>query len=79
MAPVCPSAGGGQKCRADVISAPTRVRDRGCVGSRQSLGNRALTPSPECPPPLTDDADIGPIRCQRFLGGLLRHYYRDAA
>jgi len=45
----------------------------------QSLGNRTLTPSPERPPPLTDDADIGPIRCQRFLGGLLRHYYRDAA
>jgi putative transposase len=45
----------------------------------QSLGNRTLTPAPERPPPLTDDADIGPVRCQRFLGGLLRHYYRDAA
>jgi hypothetical protein len=25
------------------------------------------------------DASIGSIRCQRFLGGLLRHHSRDAA
>jgi putative transposase len=45
----------------------------------QSLGNRTLTSSAEGPSPPVNDADIGPIHCQRFLGGLLRHYYRDAA
>ena len=47
----------------------------------QGVGNRPLTFDPEEPShvdPSPDD-DVGRIRCQRFLGGLLRHYYRDAA
>ena len=48
----------------------------------QGLGNRtvpaAATESPEELP--SDPApEIGGIRCQRFLGGLLRRYYRVAA
>jgi hypothetical protein len=31
------------------------------------------------PPPGESDFDAGTIRCQPFLGGLLRHYYRHAA
>jgi putative transposase len=42
------------------------------------VGNQTLTPLPGRDPPL-DDAEVGPIRCRRFLGGLLRHYYRAAA
>jgi hypothetical protein len=30
------------------------------------------------PWPVNPRADLGRIRCQRFLGGLLRHYYRAA-
>jgi len=29
------------------------------------------------PPPVEDEVDS--IRCQRWLGGLLKHYYRQAA
>ncbi|MGE0759700.1 MAG: hypothetical protein AB7O38_21975 [Pirellulaceae bacterium] len=29
--------------------------------------------------PASIDAEIGSIRCTRLLGGLLRHYERDAA
>ena len=28
---------------------------------------------------INDVREIGPIRCQRFLGGVLRHYHRVAA
>jgi putative transposase len=47
----------------------------------QGVGNRTLTFDPEEPsldrsPPVDNG---GRIRCQRFLGGLLRHYYHDAA
>jgi hypothetical protein len=48
----------------------------------QGLGNRtipaAATDAREVLEP-PDDARIGTIQCQRFLGGLLRHYSRDAA
>jgi putative transposase len=48
----------------------------------QSLGNRTLPAAAAGPP---DDQTVAPlreagrIRCRRFLGGLLRHYYRVAA
>jgi len=48
----------------------------------QSLGNRTLPEAAAGPPEeLVADpaATVGRIRCQRFLGGLLRHYYRAAA
>ena len=48
----------------------------------QGLANRTLPAAAIGPPRrLTKDADqdTSNIRCQRFLGGLLRHYYRDAA
>jgi putative transposase len=48
----------------------------------QGLGNRtipaAATGAPEVLEP-PDDTHLGTIQCQRFLGGLLRHYSRDAA
>jgi putative transposase len=47
----------------------------------QGLENRtvpqAATGPPDDPMP-TPTPDPGPVRCQRFLGGLLRHYYRAA-
>ena len=48
----------------------------------QGLANRTIPVAAiGSPPALTADAVPEPrsIRCQRFLGGLLRHYYRDAA
>ncbi len=48
----------------------------------QGLGNRTVPEAARAAPELLDDPvedPIGRIRCQRFLGGLLRHYYRDAA
>jgi putative transposase len=47
----------------------------------QGVGNRTLTFDPEEPSAIEPppDDDVGRIRCRRFLGGLLRHYYHDAA
>ena len=49
----------------------------------QGLGNRTLPSSAKGHAATghesTTSADLGRIRCQRFLGGLLRHYYRVAA
>ena len=49
----------------------------------QGLGNRTLAASSQGNAadghPLTTTTDIGHICCRRFLGGLLRHYYRAAA
>jgi putative transposase len=45
----------------------------------QSLGNRTL---PDAAAGLAERAlrkRIGRVRCQRFLGGLLRHYYHIVA
>jgi len=44
----------------------------------QALGNRpvGVTDDPEPQPP---DVAIGTIKRQRWLGGLLSHYYRQAA
>jgi len=39
----------------------------------QGRGNRVLDPDWEPPP------ETGPVRCRKILGGLLRHYYREAA
>ena len=48
----------------------------------QGLGNRTLPAAAAGPPEdlAVDHApQIGRVHCQRFLGGLLRHYYQDAA
>jgi putative transposase len=48
----------------------------------QGLGNRTIPAAATAAPDTfdsPDDASIGPIRCQHVLGGLLRHYSRDAA
>ncbi|TWT45067.1 hypothetical protein RAS1_14880 [Phycisphaerae bacterium RAS1] len=48
----------------------------------QSLGNRTLPEAATGPPveiPSTPAPWLGRIKCQRFLGGLLRHYHREAA
>ena len=45
----------------------------------QSLGNRTLPAAGDGRDPPTAAAEVGRVRCRRFLGGLLRHYYREAA
>jgi putative transposase len=48
----------------------------------QGLGNRTVPAAAVGPPeelPSDRAPEIGPVRFQRFLGGLLRHYYRVAA
>jgi putative transposase len=48
----------------------------------QGLGNLTIPTAAAGPPPEVDfdpAANVGRIRCRRFLGGLLRHYYREAA
>ena len=48
----------------------------------QGLGNRTLPEAATGPPETRDSGDpdaLDRIRCRRFLGGLLRHYYREAA
>jgi putative transposase len=45
----------------------------------QSLGNKTLPAAAEGHDPPTLAAEVGRVRCRRFLGGLLRHYYREAA
>jgi putative transposase len=44
----------------------------------QALGNRPVDSS-EDPPPEVAEVEGESIRCQRWLGGLLNHYYRQAA
>lgn len=47
----------------------------------QGLGNFTIAQAATGPPDddvTTATPDLGPIRWQRFLGGLLRHYYRAA-
>ena len=44
----------------------------------QALGNRPVGAS-EDPSPQVAEVDGESIRCQRWLGGLLNHYYRRAA
>ncbi len=48
----------------------------------QGLGNRTLPAAAAGPPEdlaINHAPQLGRVHCQRFLGGLLRHYYRDAA
>ncbi|HUU98097.1 MAG TPA: integrase core domain-containing protein [Phycisphaerae bacterium] len=48
----------------------------------QGLGNRTVPAAAMGPPeelPSNPLPAVGKIRCRRFLGGLLRHYYRAAA
>ncbi len=48
----------------------------------QGLGNRTLPAAAAGPPEdlaIDHAPQLGRVRCQRFLGGLLRHYYRAAA
>ena len=47
----------------------------------QGFGNRTVAQAATGPPgetQATATLDLGRIRCQRFLDGLLRHYYRAA-
>ncbi len=44
----------------------------------QGLGNRPLV-VPENPLRQTREIDVGEIHCKEWLGGMLRHYYRQAA
>ena len=57
----------------------SHVRFHNQYRPHRGLGNltipAAATGSPD--PPAVDP-EVGTIRCQQFLGGLLRHYYRDA-
>ena len=45
----------------------------------QGLGNTILDEGGMGPRSIRMDNDVGRVRCERFLGGLLRHYERDAA
>ena len=46
----------------------------------QGLGNLTVPAAATGPPEeLESEPEVGRIRCERFLGGLLRHYYRAAA
>ncbi len=48
----------------------------------QGLGNRTLPAAAVGPPDeqaINQKMRLGRVRCQRFLGGLLRHYYCDSA
>jgi len=48
----------------------------------RGLGNRTIPEAatgPPTPMPAIREPKIGRIRCRRFLGGLLKHYERDAA
>jgi len=48
----------------------------------QGLGNCTLPAAAAGPPEdlaIDHAPQLGRVRCQRFLGGLLRHYYREAA
>ncbi len=48
----------------------------------QGLDNQTIPAAATCspdPPPIDSDFDPGTTHCQPVLGGLLRHYYRDAA
>ena len=60
----------------------SHVRFHNQYRPHQGIGNRtvpaAATGSPD-PPPFDPVPDVGTIHCQPFLGGLLRHYYRDVA
>ena len=45
----------------------------------QSLGNRTLPDAEMAAPEDNPLKRAGNVKCRRFLGGLLRHYYRAAA
>ena len=62
--------------------AQTFVRFHNEFRPHQSLGNRTLPEAATGPPieiPSTPAPEIGRVRCKRSLGGLLRHYSREAA
>ena len=44
----------------------------------QGLGNRPLEATGVCPRQ-GKDINLGQIRCKQWLGGMLKHYYRQAA
>ena len=51
-------------------------------GRLAELGNHTVPAAAAGPPDelvINHVPEIGRIRCRRFLGGLLRHYYRAAA
>jgi putative transposase len=58
--------------------AQTYVRYYNTVRPHQGLGNVPLA-AYGLPPPAAGPDPVGPIRRQRWLGGLLNHYYRSAA
>jgi putative transposase len=58
------------------------VRFHNTFRPHQGLGNRTLPAAAAGPPEdlaIDHTPQLGHVRCQRFLGGLLRHYYRDVA
>ena len=58
------------------------VRYHNTFRPHQGLDNRTLPQRATGPPEISDSGDpddLACIRCRKLLGGLLRHYYRDAA
>jgi len=49
------------------------------VRPHQGLGNVPIPDRGQDPPPAQDAEPVGTIGCQQWLGGLLKHYYRQAA
>jgi putative transposase len=59
--------------------AQTFVRFYNTHRPHRGVGNAILDEGGMGPHQIRMDDDVGRIRCERFLGGLLRHYCRDAA
>jgi putative transposase len=67
----------GQRHLDFILSEYARFYNR--YRPHQGVNNRPLSYVPSSKPNSGRDKDTGPIHCQRFLGGLLRHYHCAAA
>jgi hypothetical protein len=65
-----------RKAAALLSSTPQKIETIGWAD--QALGNRPVGAG-EDPSPEVTEVEGESIRCQRWLGGLLSHYYREAA